>query len=220
MAEALAKKLLAGMGKESGIKVISAGTAAMEGAPAASEAVKVMKAKGIDITGHHSQPLTIDMVKEADLVLTMTQGQKKHVLNTLPSSYGRVYTLKEYILEGEGDSKDLQEMAACVAKLEEKLRKFYETNGARIEALRNEYNENNGNLLKQREIESRLLEIEEEFAECTRPERDRITLLEEKKTKLEIADPYGQSIEVYASCAKELEDNIEKAIIRFFSEIE
>lgn len=216
MAEALAKKILEEMGQSESVKVVSAGTSAVEGCPATSEAIQVMANRGIDLTSHASQPLTMDLAREADLILTMTEQQKKFVLNLLPSSYGRVHTLKDYILEGLRGEGDLEELAGYLNRLDEKEHQFYSQYGDEIERLKTEYNDHANKL---REIEAQLLAIEEQFAQHTREEREKIALLERGK-KLEIADPYGQDIGVYESCAEELEDNVGKAIMRFFSEIE
>ncbi len=81
LAETLCRKLLAerfGCLPEAlarkGIYVQSAGLAAMMGSPATSEAVAVARARGADLGGHASQPLTIDMLLQADRIFAMTTG--------------------------------------------------------------------------------------------------------------------------------------------------
>lgn len=217
MAEALAKKILSETRNEDCIKVISAGTSAVDGSPAAKEAVAVMDERGIDLTGHRSRPLTTELVREADLILTMTREQKKWVLNFCPSAFGRVFTLKEYILENQGQGQEFEELAGHVRRLEEKVEDFYVKNGPEIEALKMEYEDYTQKL---RKIEEQLLKYEEDFAELTRVEREKIAQLEKGQSMLEVADPFGHGIEVYAGCADELEDNIRKAVQRFLSEIQ
>jgi protein-tyrosine-phosphatase len=77
MAEAILRKLVAEKLKckpsevdGRGVIIASAGVSASAGGPAAAEAVEIMKEKGIDITGHLSQPLTEKLVRQADMLLT------------------------------------------------------------------------------------------------------------------------------------------------------
>ena len=144
MAEGLARKILREKGATDGIKVISAGTAALPGAPATPEAVEVMKAKGVDLTNHRARELTPEMVREADLVLTMTQAQKNFVMKLLPSSCNRVYTLKDYIFGKERGSEDLQKLQELM-KNWRKREKFYMQYGAEIERLKEEHSILKGN---------------------------------------------------------------------------
>jgi protein-tyrosine phosphatase len=81
MAEGICKKILAdkiGCSIDSlsgfGYKVESAGVAAIEGLPASEEAEIVCRQYGISIAGHRSRTLTPQMIKEFDLVFTMSQA--------------------------------------------------------------------------------------------------------------------------------------------------
>jgi len=214
MAEAICRKILESRRKKGDIKVTSAGTAAFQGAPAAPEAVEVMKKKGINLRQHRARQVTPEMIQEADLILTMTEGQKRQVLNMVPSAYGRVFTLKEYVLGEEGSGS--QELLLAVAKLEEKERQFYSKYGKKIESLKKEYQELQARL---RSIENELVELEEQYVEMVRPERERIAALEDGLAKLDIGDPFGQAVEEYEKVAEELEEHIEKALEKFFKEI-
>lgn len=53
------------------VQVQSAGVAASSGAPASDHAVTVLAEHGIDISAHHSRPLTPELVDWADLILAM-----------------------------------------------------------------------------------------------------------------------------------------------------
>jgi len=82
MAEALCKKLLAEREGCSpaelpgrGFIVLSAGLAAMVGLEASPEAVLAVQEYGADLTNHCSQPLTTDLLAQADYLFTMTQAQ-------------------------------------------------------------------------------------------------------------------------------------------------
>jgi protein-tyrosine phosphatase len=79
LAEALCKKQLAerlGWAPTDlparGFYVLSAGLAAMMGGPAAAEAVDVARGYGAELAGHRSQPLTADLVSQADYLVAMT----------------------------------------------------------------------------------------------------------------------------------------------------
>jgi protein-tyrosine phosphatase len=81
LAEALCKKLLAErLGcpvaelPARGFLVLSAGLAALLGGEAAAEAVDMAREMGADLSGHRSQPLTRDLLAQADHVIAMTRG--------------------------------------------------------------------------------------------------------------------------------------------------
>jgi protein-tyrosine-phosphatase len=95
MAEGLCKNLLAADGL-AGVDVISAGIYALTGAPASPEAVEALVEWGIDLSGHKARLLTPEMVRDADLVLTMTSHHKKAVLEMVPEAKEKVFTLTEY----------------------------------------------------------------------------------------------------------------------------
>ena len=104
MAEGICGDLLLKEGAE-GVAVSSAGIYALPGSPASSEAVDVLGEWGIDISGHKARLLTPEMVREADLVLTMTGRHKAAVLEMVPEAKGKVFTLTEYVGFG-GDIPD------------------------------------------------------------------------------------------------------------------
>lgn len=73
---------------------ISRGISA-EGGKASPNAIKAMAKMGIDITEHVSTQLTVEDVKEADLVLCMTQRHKFTVCAVVPEAEGKVFTIGE-----------------------------------------------------------------------------------------------------------------------------
>lgn len=77
MAEALARAAVEGRLPGSGLAVLSAGTFAAPGAPAAEEAVRVAGEHGLDLKGHRSRPLTRDLLERACLVLCMTGSHRR-----------------------------------------------------------------------------------------------------------------------------------------------
>lgn len=91
MAEALLRKALSeelGLSDDEmdqkGVQVLSAGLAAAPGAPPSAEAVTLMREHGISIEEHRSQPLTDQLLRHADLVLTMTRGHLQAIVQSSP----------------------------------------------------------------------------------------------------------------------------------------
>ena len=103
MAEAIARHLIDGgrLGDTPDLFVASAGVAASTGVPATLEAVAALAALGIE---HHggSKPLTVEMVRNADLVLCMTEGH----LRTVSELAGGVDDAKFIRLDPDGDIED------------------------------------------------------------------------------------------------------------------
>jgi protein-tyrosine-phosphatase len=100
MAEAiLRKKIAERLGcpetelESRGIVVASAGISAAIGSPASPEGVQIMKQKGMDLSRHESQQLTEQLVRHADLVLTMTRGHRQILLQQWPDVAQRVSLL-------------------------------------------------------------------------------------------------------------------------------
>src|SRR5690554_6769311 len=95
MAEGILKKYL----KENSIEniyVSSAGISAFQGQKANEKAENVLRKKGIDISSHKSRQLTEEILKDSDLILTMTNAHKNIILQAIPNISNKVYTLKEY----------------------------------------------------------------------------------------------------------------------------
>ncbi|MGI9473343.1 MAG: Sua5/YciO/YrdC/YwlC family protein [Rubripirellula sp.] len=88
--EQLRKKL----GSEDAVRVLSAGVAAGMGSGASPQAVEVMGARNLDLTGHSSRPLDDGVMNVADLVLTMTRGHRAAILAAWPNMQDRVHTLR------------------------------------------------------------------------------------------------------------------------------
>lgn len=71
----------------------SAGIFAQEGMGASENAVKALLKFGIDLSYHRTQPVTDDLIKQCDLILTMTEAHKQLLE---PMAKGKVFTLLEY----------------------------------------------------------------------------------------------------------------------------
>jgi protein-tyrosine-phosphatase len=75
MAEGLLREALASRGSDQ-VTVASAGTGAWDGAPISEGAYLVGLEHGLDLSGHRARMLTREMVRTADLILTMS-GQHR-----------------------------------------------------------------------------------------------------------------------------------------------
>ncbi len=104
MAEALFRRLI----KQRKLKEIttsSAGIAALPGQPAAENAIKALS----DTPGlneHVSRQIDEDILSEADLVLTMTRDQRQYLHRMSPGHAHKIFTLRQYVGESEGDIAD------------------------------------------------------------------------------------------------------------------
>jgi protein-tyrosine phosphatase len=111
---------------EKGYHVESAGTGASSGIPATPEAVQAMRVRGIDISGHRSQPLTFELVNRADYIFAMT-GRQLDMIRAFAGNTGdgRVVKLApEDIEDPIGGSA--REYAECADQIEGALRRRLE----------------------------------------------------------------------------------------------
>lgn len=103
-----------------GLSIESAGTSAMHGGAPSSAAVRVLAARGIDISGHRSQPLTPDLALRADYIFAMTDSHVQSIGRICPAARDRVRRLADEDIEdpiGEGD----EVYAQCARQIEQAL---------------------------------------------------------------------------------------------------
>jgi protein-tyrosine phosphatase len=93
MAEALMRHALDARGV-SEITVSSAGTGAFEGAPASEGAYLVALEHGLDLSAHRARRLTQELVRESDLILTMSAHHRDRVMDE--GGVGKVFLLGTY----------------------------------------------------------------------------------------------------------------------------
>jgi protein-tyrosine phosphatase len=100
MAETIFRQLLAerfGCGmdeiEEHGVVVASAGIAAWGGGKASNGALEAMAEIRCDLSGHESQPVTENLVRQADIIWTMTASHRAAILSQFPEAGGRVALL-------------------------------------------------------------------------------------------------------------------------------
>jgi protein-tyrosine phosphatase len=102
MAEALLREALASRGAEQ-ITVSSAGTGAWDGAPISEGAYLVGLEHGLDLSGHRARLLTREVVKGADLILTMSSHHRARVAEL--GGEDKVHVLGDYAGREEGRSE-------------------------------------------------------------------------------------------------------------------
>ena len=127
MAAALMNKIA----KENEMDVIatSAGVFAEAGAGASENAIKAMRLYQLSIKDHKATQLTEKMIQDADIVLTMTDGQKMMIMGYAPEKVFSIYEFLGY--EGEisdpygGDLEEYEETASeiydCLVDIAEEL---------------------------------------------------------------------------------------------------
>ena len=80
-----------------GWRIDSAGTWAIDGAPAAVNTQRVLQSRGIDISDHRSRLITEKILSEYNLVLTMERGHQEALKVEFPQFANRIYLLSELI---------------------------------------------------------------------------------------------------------------------------
>ncbi|MHC2069998.1 L-threonylcarbamoyladenylate synthase [Bremerella sp. T1] len=108
---------------QKGVLVASAGIAAYPGGRAAPEAIHILGARGLDLNGHASQPLSDRLVEQADMILTMTTGHRDAILARWPDARDRTQTLSSDgrdIADPIGGSEDVYR--TCLEQIESEIK--------------------------------------------------------------------------------------------------
>ena len=84
------------IGSDSGWEAASAGTFDALGHPASENAVRAVKELGLDLSRHHSQPLTAELLESADMIVVMTAEHRFHLLEVFPEVGNRVFLIKSF----------------------------------------------------------------------------------------------------------------------------
>ena len=80
--------------------VQSAGVAAWDGTPASEGSYLVALERGLDLSSHRARMLTADQVRDADLILTMSDAHARRVAEL--GGEQKVYTLPDYAGDPDG----------------------------------------------------------------------------------------------------------------------
>jgi len=93
MAEAL---LRAALSEASPWRAASAGLAAGEGARASEFAVAALSELGCDLRGHASRPAAAEHVREADVIVAMTEDHARQLAERFPDARDRIHLLRSF----------------------------------------------------------------------------------------------------------------------------
>lgn len=82
-------------------------------------AAALLRARGIDLSGHVAAQMTANDARHADVILTMTAKHRDRVIAMFPEAGGRTFTLAGYATGTEADVADCwgKPMAAYVAMI-------------------------------------------------------------------------------------------------------
>lgn len=112
--------------RAAGWSVASAGVAAARGAPAAANAVAVLRDRGLDIRQHRSRPLDEELVARAWRVIGLTPGHRQSIQEAWPEHAEKVLLLDP---RGVPDpiGGDLATYRACAEHIERRLEHLLDT---------------------------------------------------------------------------------------------
>lgn len=189
------------------IEVKSAGINAFPGSEASRWTKAVLKEKGLD-DKHASQNINEDLVKWADVILTMTDNHKRVLQQQFPNDAGKVHTLKEFVEVDSSIKENQQKLDRLYTELEIKQTKFFVENQKKIEKLEME---------DTTEARAELQQLEQQLNQLIQPNRKAIEDLLENAPSNDIRDPFGGSVEVYRETAKEIEKLIDQIQKKYLS---
>lgn len=86
----------------------SAGISVISGSKVSKNSVETLKAYDIDISCHIPRQLTEDMLKEYDLVITMSRSHKDFIISFWPKYSDKIHSFSEY-----ADSEDIFDPYGC-----------------------------------------------------------------------------------------------------------
>jgi len=78
------------------VVIESAGTLGIDGMPAARNSIEIVQERGGDISQHHSQGITDELVEEADLILAMAHEHVDYLHENFPPYRENVFLLKRF----------------------------------------------------------------------------------------------------------------------------
>lgn len=181
MAEALLKH------KVPNAEVQSAGIFAGTNEMANDKAIQALRNHQIDLD-HRTQPVTKELLRWADVVLTMATGHKRSLIMDFPEYQEKYYTLKEYVTDS--DKKTWNDLTKAYAELEEK----------RLNLIRKN--------------KHRKSQIDQLMQNNFQKEIEHIRSLESEVISYDVSDPFGGDQATYDRTLKELNQNIDKLVLK------
>lgn len=96
VAEAMLRKHLPGK------EVSSAGLGALVGQGVEPVAKQLAEQAGLEVANHQARQLSVEMLQAADLILVMSDGQRRAVAELSPAAMGKTMCLGRWLEEGAG----------------------------------------------------------------------------------------------------------------------
>jgi protein-tyrosine-phosphatase len=190
------------------IQVQSAGIAATHGVDPSPNTYQVLEQRGMKVRSS-SQPVHLETIHWADLILTMTTHHKKVLLEHFPEAIDKVYTLKEYVNDVADTQQMVQRLDELYSEMELKQSLFVSKHRDELNALER----------KHRSLDTELVEVEDELenwrgrlARELQEERVEIENIERNLPNFDIHDPFGGPKEMYEICATDLEAELKKLL--------
>jgi protein arginine phosphatase len=120
-------------GESSEFSVSSAGTWALEGEPASSNAQLIMQRRGLSLDKHAGRTVTAEMLKDADLIFVMTRHHQDSLCAEFPGVRSKIHLMSE--LAGQQfDISDpygstLDDYETCATELSQLIERGYPSVG-------------------------------------------------------------------------------------------
>lgn len=105
LAEAIARNVLPGR-LDFPVEISSAGASALDGSPASHFSVEVGQAHGLDLSAHRSRLLNRELVRSADLIVTMGSRHRETVGTLDPDALDHTFLLTNFSDHHFGDIPD------------------------------------------------------------------------------------------------------------------
>lgn len=214
MAEPLMRMRLNQEGLGDQVEVRSAGVGTAGGQAASQGTKHVLQARGLDGDAHMSSRVDDELVKWADLILTMSNSHKRAILERHIEAFDKTFLLKEFL---DDDPKSLQifeEMDRLQAEAQTKQALFLSEHADELERLQERYQEG-----ADEQAEQELTALQEQLEASVQAESERMLELVGQLPDYEISDPYGGTQEEYDACAVELERLLDKLVVRLQEEL-
>ena len=93
--------------KDLSAHAFSAGLSANPGSPMNPQAAEALTNLGNAPKDHSSTLVSVEAVKQADVILTFTQDQKNEMAERFPAAVGKLFTVSEYANRETGISVDV-----------------------------------------------------------------------------------------------------------------
>jgi protein arginine phosphatase len=116
-----------------GVQVHSAGFIALPGNTATHLAMVVAKEQGVDLSQHRAQPLTSELIGDADLILVMEPEHRQELLYHRSEAVSKVFLLRHFAPSGDRDraiadpyGMDMEAYRLCFQEIRECVESLFD----------------------------------------------------------------------------------------------